>query len=87
MTERRLLYQELEGDVTTLVLFEDRDIIEDFYWDVEDMPDGAEPGDQYQPEFEDGKLVALHYDEELTAQKRKDFKDAIERHKEMLEDN
>ncbi|MFC6960734.1 hypothetical protein [Halocatena marina] len=87
MAERRLSYQELEDGVATLILFEGRDIVDDFYWDVEDMPDEAEPGDQYQPEFEDGELAALHYDEELTAQKRKDFKDAVERHKEMLEDN
>jgi hypothetical protein len=87
MTERRLSYHELEDGVVTLTLFEDGDMKEDFYWYVEDMPDGAEPGDQYRPEFEDGELVAIHYDEELTSQKRKEFQESIEWHDQMLEGN
>lgn len=87
MTERRLSYQDREDGIATLVLFEGRERIEDFYWDVDDLPDGAVPGDQYQPVFEDGELVTLHYDEELTRKKREDVKDAIKWHNEVVEDN
>lgn len=87
MTERRLSYHELEDGIATLILFEDDEIQEDFYWDVEELPDGAIPGYQYRPEFEDGELVAMHYDEELTEKKRDDFKEAVEWYNEMLEDN
>jgi hypothetical protein len=87
MKERRLSYQDREDGIATLTLFDDEKIIEDFYWDVEEMPDGAVPGDQYQPEFEDGELVALHYDEELTKKKRKEIEAAVERHQERLEEN
>jgi hypothetical protein len=87
MTERRLSYQDREDGIATLVLFKGRERLEDFYWDVEDLPDEAVPGDQYRPEFEDGELVAMHYDEELTEKKREDVKDAIKWHNEMLEDN
>lgn len=87
MTERRLSYQDLEDGIATLILFEGRERLEEFYWDVEDMPDGAVPGDQYQPEFEDGELVALHYDKELTEKKQEDVEDAIEWYNEMTEDN
>lgn len=51
------------------------------------MPDGAEPGDQYRPEFEDGELVALQYDEKLTEQTFKNHQDALDWYNEMLEDN
>lgn len=87
MVERRLSYHELEDGIATLVLFEDDEIQEEFLWKVEDLPDGAIPGYQYRPEFEDGELVAMHYDEELTEKKREDFKDAVEWYNKMLEDN
>ena len=87
MAERRLSYHDREDGIATLRLVEDGDVQEHFRWSVDDMPDEAIPGDQYRPEFEDGELVAIHYDEELTAQKRKEFQDAVERHDAMLEDN
>lgn len=87
MTERRLSYHDHEDGVATLRLVEDGDFQEYLYLDVEELPDGAVPGDQYRPEFEDGELIGMQYDEELTAQKRKEFQDALKRHDEMLEDN
>lgn len=87
MIERRLSYQDLEDGVATLILFENEEIVDDFYWSVEDMPDGAEPGDQYHPEFEDGELVALQYDEELTEQTFEEHQDALDWYNEILEEN
>lgn len=83
MTERRLSYHDLEDSIATLKLFEDGDFQEYFHWNVEELPDGAEPGDQYRPEFEDGELVALQYDEELTEQKMEDFEESLEWLEEM----
>lgn len=87
MEERRLSYQELEDGVATLILFENEEILKHFSKPVDELPDGAEPGDQYQAEFEDGELVEMQYDEELTEKKREEFKDASEKYYEMLEDN
>lgn len=87
MKERRLSYQEIEDRVATLILFENEEILKHFRKPVEELPDGAEPGDQYRSEFEDGELVAMEYDEELTKKKQEEFKDAREKYNEMLEDN
>ncbi|UPM41647.1 hypothetical protein [Halocatena salina] len=87
MKERRLSYQDHEDGIATLILFENEKIIERFHKDVGELPDDAAIGDQYQPEIEDGELVAMQYDEELTKKKQKEVEDAIQRHREKrLED-
>lgn len=87
MKDRRLSYQEVEDGIATLVLFENEEIIEHFHKPVEELPDGAEPGDQYRSEFEGGELVTMRYDEELTKKKEEEFKEADRKFSEMLEDN
>jgi hypothetical protein len=83
MTERRLSYHDLENGIATFRLFENGDFQEYFHWDVDELPDGAEPGDQYRPEFEDGELVTMHYDEGLTERKWDDFEESLEWLEEM----
>ncbi|WP_248903507.1 hypothetical protein [Halocatena marina] len=83
MTERRISYHDLEDGIATLKVFEDSNFQGYLHWNVEELPDEAEPGDQYRPEFEDGELVALQYDKELTDQKWEDFEESREWLEEM----
>lgn len=82
MKGRRLSYQGRDEDIATLILFENEEIVERFYRDVEELPEEATIGDQYRPEIEDGELVAMQYDEGLTKKKRKEVEEAIQRHRE-----
>lgn len=87
MKDRRLSYQDSEDGIAILVLFDNEETIDSFHVSIEELPEEASLGDQYQPEVEDGELVAMQYDEELTKRKREEVEEAIEQHKEPHEEN
>jgi hypothetical protein len=87
MPEYRVSYHDFEDGIATLKLFKDEEFQEHLRYSVEELPDGATATDQYRPEFDDdGEIIALHYDEELTKQKRKEFDEGIEKYKDMLDE-
>jgi hypothetical protein len=88
MPEYRVSFDEIEDGVATFALFKDGDFQELVRYPVDDIPDGATVNDQFRPEFDDnGEIVALQYDEELTKREHEEYKEAMERRKEMLDDN
>lgn len=88
MPDYRVSFLKIEEGVAKLALYKDEDHQDVLYYDIEDLPDGAQPTDQFRPEFNDDKeVVTLHYDDELTERKSKDFKEIIERRKEKSDDS
>lgn len=71
MTDYRVSYHDYEEGIATLKLFKNGEFQEHLRYSVEELPDGATATDQYRPEFnDDGEIIALHYDEELTEKKK-----------------
>jgi hypothetical protein len=88
MAEYRVSFDEIEDGVVTLPLYKDEEFQRLLRYDIDELPEGASPDDQFRPEFnDDGEVVALHYDEELTQRKHEEFADAVERHRELLDDS
>jgi hypothetical protein len=87
----RVAFIDVEEGLAKFTLYKDDEVKDDFIYPVDDLPDGVKMehlDDQFRPEFDDeGNIVELHYDEELTEQKREDFKKAVETPWEELEDN
>jgi hypothetical protein len=90
METPRVLFDEIEDEVATFVLYKDEGRRELFRYPVDELPEGVDRdqfGGTFRPELdEDGDIVALHYDEELTEQSRAEAEEAYERYKEMLDD-
>lgn len=87
MAEYRVSFGDVEDEIAQLKLYEDGEFQDYLRYHVEELPEGATKGDQFRPVFDDGEIVALHYDEELTEREREKGKEAVERYKEMLDDN
>jgi hypothetical protein len=90
MPEYRVSFNDIEDNVAQLTLHRNDDIKEFLQYSLDDSPLGLERddlGNQFRPEFDDdGEIVALHYDEELTERKRQEYTAAAERHEERLDD-
>jgi hypothetical protein len=91
MVDRHVSFEEIEDGVATFVLYKDEGPSESFRYPVDELPAGVDR-DQldcaFRPEFDDdGEIVALHYDEELTQREHEKTKEAIEEYKEMLDDS
>lgn len=88
MTEYRVSFDDTEDGMAQITLYKNDGSPELLHYDIEKLPEGATPGDQFRPEFnESGEIVELHYNQEMTERKREDFKEAVSEYKEMLEDN
>jgi flagellar motility protein MotE (MotC chaperone) len=90
MPEYRASFNEIEEGVATFALYKDEEFQEHLRYAVEDLPDGVDStqlDDQFRPEFEDGEVVALHYDQELTEQKHEEFDEGDERYRQLLDDS
>lgn len=91
MSEYRVSFDEIEDGVAKFTLYENEEAQEHLTYSIDNLPEGVEPShlnDQFHPEFDDtGEIVALHYDQDLTEQKYRDFEKAAEKHEELLEDN
>jgi hypothetical protein len=91
MAESYVSFNEIEDDVATFVLYTDDPPRELLYYPIDDLPPGVERdqlGCKFRPEFDDdGDIVALHYDEELTQRKHEQAKAELEEFEEMLNDN
>lgn len=87
MTEYRVSYHDYEDGIATLKLFKNGEFQENLHYPVGELPEGAAATDQYRPEFDDdGEIIALHYDEELTKQKRGEFDEGVDKYKDMLDE-
>jgi hypothetical protein len=91
MPKYRVSFNDIEDGIAQLTLHKDDDIEEFLHYSLDDSPMGLERddlGNQFRPEFDDdGEIVALHYDEELTERKREEYTEAAERHNERLDDS
>lgn len=90
MSEYRVSFNDIEDDMAHLTLHEDDEIREFLHYPINDLPMGlerADLGNQFRPTFDDdGSIVELQYDEELTEQKREEYKRAADRHRNRLDD-
>jgi hypothetical protein len=91
METPRVLFDEIEDEVATFVLYKDEGSRELFRYPIDDLPKGVDRdqfGCTFRPELDDnGDIVALHYDKELTEQSREEAEEAYEQYKEMLGDS
>lgn len=90
MTEYRVSFNRIEDDVATFALYKDEEFQEHLHYGVDELPEGVNQtqlDDQFRPEFEDGEIVALHYDRELTERKHEEFSEGDERYKNLLDDS
>lgn len=91
METPRVLFGEIEEGIATFVLYKDDPPTELFRYPVDELPPGVDRdqfGCTFRPEFnDDGEIVALHYDEELTEQAQEEADAAYERYKELLDDS
>jgi hypothetical protein len=90
MSEYRVSFDEIEDEVAKFTLYENEEPQEHLTYSIDNLPDGVELqqlNDQFCPEFDGaGNIVALHYDQEITDQKRRDFEEAAKKHDELLDD-
>ncbi|UPM45303.1 hypothetical protein [Halocatena salina] len=91
MTERHVSFREIEDGVATFVLYKEEGPSELFRYPLDDLPEGVDR-DQYGCEFrpeldDDGKIVALHYDKELTQREHEKAQSAIEELKGMTDES
>jgi hypothetical protein len=88
--EYRVAFADIEDGFAKFVLYKNNDR-KYFNHPLDQLPEGVNQddlGDQFRPEFDDnGEIVALHHDEELTEQMNKEYDKAHEQFKEMREDN
>lgn len=88
MSEYRMSFDEIEEGIATFALFENGNFQELLRFSVDDIPEGATVNDQFRPEFDDdGEVIAMQYDEELTEREHEAYKEAMERRKDMLDDS
>lgn len=91
MVEYRVSFDEVENEVAKFTLYENDEPQKHLSYSVDNLPQGVERdhlNDQFRPEFdENGEIIALHYDKDYTEQKRRDFKEAEKKHKELLDDS
>ncbi|MFC6962059.1 hypothetical protein [Halocatena marina] len=90
MTEYRVSFNRIEDGVATFALYKDEEFQKHLQYDAEDLPEGVDQtqlDDQFRPEFEDGEVVALHHDQELTERKHGEFSEGDERYRNLLDDS
>jgi hypothetical protein len=87
MSEYRVSFGDIEDEVAQLKLYKDGEFEDYLRYRMEELPEEATKGDQFRPIFDDGEIVELRYDEELTEQEREKGREAVERYKEMLDDS
>lgn len=87
MSGYRVSFGDIEDDVAQLKLYKDGEFQDYLRYHIEELPEGATKGDQFRPEFDDGEIVALHYDDKLTEREREKSREAVGRYKEMLDDS
>ena len=90
MSEPRVSFDEIEDGVATFVLYKD-DSRELLLYPVDELPEGAEREHlfgQFRPEFDDnGEIVALHYDQELTEREHEKAQSIIEKYQDTTDDS
>lgn len=90
MSEYRVSFNDIEDGMAHLSLHEDDEIREFLHYPIDDLPMGLERddlGNQFRPTFDDdGSIVELRYDEELTKRKRWEYKEAADSHRNRLND-
>lgn len=96
MTDYRAEFIQVEDEIATFKVYKDEKFQKYLKYHIEKVPThvdgtpdkGARVDDQFRPEFDDdGNIVTLHYDEELTEQKLIEAQEAVADYREMLEDN
>lgn len=91
MTEDHVSFSEIEDGVATFVLYKDEGPSELFRYPLDELPPGVNRdqfGCEFRPEYDDdGEIVALHYDEELTQREHEKAQSAIEELKEMTDNS
>lgn len=90
MTEPYVSFREIEEGIATFVLYRDDGPRELFRYPLDELPPGVDrdqSGCEFRPEFDDGEIVALHYDEELTQREHEKARTAVEELKEMADDS
>jgi hypothetical protein len=79
------VYTGIEDGAATFALFDDGGIVGRTAMAPEDLPVNTENGDHFWVEIEDGDIVELQFDPELTAQSQEEAQDAVETHRKMQE--
>lgn len=79
------VYTGIEDSAATFALFDDDGTVGRTAMAPEDLPDDTDNGDHFWIEIEDGDIMGLQYDPELTAQRQAKAHDAVGTHRKMQE--
>jgi hypothetical protein len=79
------VYTGIEDGAATFALFDDGGIVGRTAMAPGDLPDDTDNGDHFWVEIEDGDIVELQYDPELTAHSQEEAQDAVKTHRKMQE--
>lgn len=86
MTELRVSFDGIKDGMAQLTLYINGDVREYFHTSLDNMPAETGLGDQFTPLLDDGTVVGLQYDRELSERKHEKGREAIETYNDMLEE-
>lgn len=87
----RVAFVDIKDGYAKFTLYEDEEVLANFDYPIDELPEGVKKDhldEQFKPEFDDdGEIVALRHDQELTEQKYEEYEEAYKRFEERRENN